>query len=196
MDKMTPEQRHRCMSAVRSRDTRPERLVRQFLWTRGFRYRLYRADLPGRPDIVFPGIKTVIFIHGCFWHGHHFNEIAHQGDTTSVPPQVDKALQRYSVKAREKESSCFRLPKTNPDFWLAKIRRNRQRDQEVADRLRQMGWNVITIWECELAKPQRQATLERLAATLEAFRSQPVAPSPYSFPPDDLPLTIAAEDPM
>ncbi len=164
MDKMTPEQRHRCMSAVRSRDTRPERLVRQFLWTRGFRYRLYRADLPGRPDIVFPGIKTVIFIHGCFWHGH--------------------------------DGSCFRLPKTNSVFWLAKIERNRQRDQEVAQKLRQMGWNVITIWECELAKPQRHATLERLAATLEAFRSQPVAPSPYSFPPDDLPLTIAAEDPL
>lgn len=164
MDKMTPEQRHRCMSAVRSRDTRPERLVRQFLWTRGFRYRLYRADLPGRPDIVFPGIKTVIFIHGCFWHGH--------------------------------DGRCFRLPKTNSVFWLAKIERNRQRDQEVAQKLRQMGWNVITIWECELAKPQRHATLERLAATLEAFRSQPVAPSPYSFPPDDLPLTIAAEDPL
>ncbi len=181
MDKMTPEQRHRCMSAVRSRDTRPERLVRQFLWTRGFRYRLYRADLPGRPDIVFPGIKTVIFIHGCFWHGHHYE----------AGPQIPE-----TGVSKERKTSCFRLPRTNPDFWLAKIERNRQRDQEVAGKLRQMGWNVITIWECELAKPQRQATLERLAATLAAFRSQPVAPSPYSFPPDDLPLTIAADDPL
>lgn len=58
------------MSHVRGKDTKPELLVRQFLFAQGFRYRLYRKDLPGKPDIVLPKYKTVIFINGCFWHGH------------------------------------------------------------------------------------------------------------------------------
>ena len=70
MDKMTKEQRHRCMAAIRGRDTRPEMLVRHFLFSRGFRYRLNDARLPGRPDLVLPRYRTVIFVNGCFWHGH------------------------------------------------------------------------------------------------------------------------------
>ena len=58
------------MSHVRGKDTKPEVMVRQFLFAQGFRYRLYRKDLPGKPDIVLPKYKTVIFINGCFWHGH------------------------------------------------------------------------------------------------------------------------------
>ncbi len=58
------------MSHVRGKDTKPEVMVRKFLFTQGFRYRLYRKDLPGKPDIVLPKYKTVIFINGCFWHGH------------------------------------------------------------------------------------------------------------------------------
>lgn len=69
-DVMTPQQRHACMSHIRSKNTKPEKMVRQALWHHGFRYRLHVKDLPGRPDIVLPKYKTVIFINGCFWHGH------------------------------------------------------------------------------------------------------------------------------
>ncbi len=69
-DTMTPEQRHRCMSRIRGRDTKPELLVRRFLWAHGHRYRLCVKSLPGRPDIVMRKWKTVIFVNGCFWHGH------------------------------------------------------------------------------------------------------------------------------
>ena len=70
MDKMTKEQRHRCMSAIKSKGTRPEILVRKYLFARGFRYRLNHPRLPGHPDIVLRKYRTVIFVNGCFWHGH------------------------------------------------------------------------------------------------------------------------------
>ena len=69
-DTMTPEQRSRCMAAVKGKDTRPEILVRRFLWKRGLRYRVNNRRLPGSPDIVLKKYKTVIFVDGCFWHGH------------------------------------------------------------------------------------------------------------------------------
>lgn len=69
-DVMTPLQRHNCMSHIRSKDTKPEQFVRQVLWHNGFRYRLHVIGLPGKPDIVLPKYRTVIFINGCFWHGH------------------------------------------------------------------------------------------------------------------------------
>lgn len=69
-DVMTPQQRHVCMSHIRSKNTKPEQLVRQALWHKGFRYRLHVKDLPGKPDIVLPKYKAAIFINGCFWHGH------------------------------------------------------------------------------------------------------------------------------
>lgn len=70
MDTRTPEQRRRIMQAVKQKDTAPELLVRSALYRDGYRYRLHAKDLPGRPDIVFPGRKKVLFIHGCFWHSH------------------------------------------------------------------------------------------------------------------------------
>ena len=73
-DRMTPEQRHRCMSRIRGRDTKPEMVVRRWLWRQGFRYRLYVKSLPGRPDIVLRKWRTVIFVNGCFWHGHDCNK--------------------------------------------------------------------------------------------------------------------------
>ena len=70
MDNRTPEQRRRIMQAVKSRNTKPELIVRRLLHSMGFRYRLHRRDLPGRPDIVFVSRRKAIFVHGCFWHGH------------------------------------------------------------------------------------------------------------------------------
>lgn len=69
-DVHSKETRSYNMSRIRSKDTKPEMLVRRFLHKNGFRYRLHVKDLPGKPDIVLPKYKTVIFIHGCFWHGH------------------------------------------------------------------------------------------------------------------------------
>ena len=70
MDKLTKEQRHRCMASIHGKDTKPELLVRKFLFSRGFRYRLNHPRLPGHPDIVMRKYRTVIFVNGCFWHGH------------------------------------------------------------------------------------------------------------------------------
>ena len=70
MDKLTKEQRHKNMSAIHSKNTKPEMLVRLFLFSRGFRYRLNHPRLPGKPDIVLRKYRTCIFINGCFWHGH------------------------------------------------------------------------------------------------------------------------------
>lgn len=135
MDKMTKEQRHRCMASIRGKGTKPELLVRKFLFARGFRYRLNHPRLPGHPDIVMRKYRTVIFVNGCFWHGH-------DGCPTFV------------------------LPKTNTDFWRAKIERNKARDVEEQRRLAAMGWHCITVWECQLKPALRQQTLESLAYTL------------------------------
>ncbi len=69
-DTMTPEQRSRCMAAVKGKDTKPEMIVRKYLFSRGLRFRVQVRKLPGNPDIVLPKFKTVIFVDGCFWHGH------------------------------------------------------------------------------------------------------------------------------
>lgn len=69
-DKLTKEQRHRCMASIRGRDTKPEIMVRKFLFSRGFRYQLNHPRLPGHPDIVLRKYRTAIFVNGCFWHGH------------------------------------------------------------------------------------------------------------------------------
>ena len=69
-DRLTPEQRHRCMSRIRSRDTRPEMIVRRWLWRQGYRYRVGVRGLPGTPDVVLHRLRTVVFVNGCFWHGH------------------------------------------------------------------------------------------------------------------------------
>ena len=67
---MTPEQRSRCMAAIKGKDTKPEMIVRKYLFSRGLRYRVHNRKLPGSPDIVLKKYKTVVFIDGCFWHGH------------------------------------------------------------------------------------------------------------------------------
>ena len=69
-DVLTPEQRRRCMAAIRGRNTKPEMIVRSLAHRMGYRFRLHRKDLPGRPDLVFSGRRKVIFVHGCFWHRH------------------------------------------------------------------------------------------------------------------------------
>ena len=136
------------MAAIKSKGTKPEKIVRQGLWKRGFRYRLNHKRLPGHPDLVLRKYRTCIFVNGCFWHGHHVNL------------QIDNAQCAIS------DSACCKIPKTNREFWIAKIRRNKARDKAEQRRLAQMGWHCITVWECELAPKHREDTLEALAFTL------------------------------
>ena len=130
-DNRTQEQRHRNMAAIHSASTKPELKLRRTLWRLGFRYRVNDKKLPGKPDIVLPKYKTVIFIHGCFWHGH-------------------KGCKFYTV------------PKTNTDFWTAKISRNQERDQEEWRQLEAKGWSVIIVWECQLKKAALEETIRRV----------------------------------
>ena len=123
MDRITPEDRSRLMSRVRSADTTPEMVVRRRLHAAGLRYRLHRRDLPGRPDLVLPRFKIAVFVHGCFWHGHL---------------GCDRGRRR---------------PKTRAEFWDRKLRENRDRDARVAAELQAMGWTVATVWECETKRP-------------------------------------------
>lgn len=142
-DTLSPDQRHRNMVAIRSASTKPELKLRHALWRLGFRYKVIDRSLPGSPDIVLPKYRSVIFVHGCFWHGH-------------------KGCKNYTV------------PKTNTDFWVAKVARNQERDQEVWRQLEAKGWSVIIVWECELKKSVLDETIDRIAEEIrqngEAFR--------------------------
>ncbi|MFK1667470.1 very short patch repair endonuclease [Bacteroides fragilis] len=123
MDVHSKETRSFNMSRIKGKNTKPEILVRKYLFSQGLRYRLYSKKLPGRPDIVLQKYHTVIFIHGCFWHGH-------EGC-------------RYFV-----------VPKTRTEWWLNKINTNRENDRKNCELLKEMKWNVITVWECSLKKKE------------------------------------------
>lgn len=142
-DRLTPTQRHRCMSHIHSRDTKPELLVRRWLWSHGYRYRLNVKGVPGRPDIVMRPYHTAIFVNGCFWHGHGV-----------ASPQVESGEFRVESQWKVESSKCCKIPQTNRDFWVNKIRRNQERDQQNYHILQENGWHVIVIWECQL-KPNR-----------------------------------------
>ena len=124
-DKMTPAQRHYCMSRIHGKGTKPELKVRQWLWRHGYRYRLNVKSVPGKPDIVMRRYRTAIFVNGCFWHGHH------------VQLAVDSG--QFAVE----DSECCRIPQTNQEFWVNKIKRNQERDQRNYQVLHDNGWQVI-----------------------------------------------------
>ncbi len=117
------------MQAVKSRDTKPEMIVRRMLHAEGYRYRLHVKCLPGCPDIVFPSRRKALFINGCFWHGHTC-------------------------------SRGSRVPKANRPYWEQKVARNRERDLDSLEKLRTLGWQVLTLWECEI-RSIKLASLKR-----------------------------------
>jgi DNA mismatch endonuclease (patch repair protein) len=168
MDKLSPEQRHKNMAAIRGKDTKPEMIVRKGLWRMGFRYRLNHKRLPGHPDLVLKKYRTCIFVNGCFWHGHN----------------VDITI--------FENTDCCKIPKTNREFWIEKIRRNKERDIEEQKRLAEMGWHCITVWECELKPKVREKTLESLAYTLNKIFLQDRTVFRYELPEEE-PM-MAAED--
>lgn len=133
-DNHSKEVRSMNMSHIRSKNSKPEELVRKYLFSKGFRYRKNVKMLPGCPDIVLPKYKTVIFVNGCFWHKH--------------------------------DCPRFVWPSSNEDYWRPKIMGNVERDKRNIAELQQLGWTVLTVWECELKKKAIDATLEQLEERL------------------------------
>lgn len=129
------------MRAVKRAHTRPEVVVRQALHALGLRFRLHRRDLPGSPDIVLPKFRTVVFVHGCFWHRH---------------PDC-----RYAT-----------TPKSRQEYWLPKFEANVERDARKEAQLRELGWRVLVMWECETK------SLEALEARLRLEFDLPLGESP------------------
>ena len=118
-DILTPEQRSYNMSRVRGRDSAIEKTLRSLLHGKGLRFRKNVKSLPGKPDIVLPKYKTVIFVHGCFWHQH-------EGCRKSGRPT------------------------SNKEFWNTKLDGNIERDKKNIHLLKEAGWKVIVVWECEM----------------------------------------------
>jgi DNA mismatch endonuclease (patch repair protein) len=125
------------MSLVRNRDTKPEMVVRRLVHSMGYRYRLHGKNLPGKPDLVFPGRRKVIFVHGCFWHRH-----------------PDPGCWRA------------RLPKSRPEFWIPKLEGNAARDARDIDALEADGWGVLVVWECQTTPRQLDELRRRIAEFL------------------------------
>lgn len=138
-DPLTPQQRHKCMASIRSKNTKPEVKLRKELFRLGYRYRINVKGLPGKPDIVLPKYRTCIFVNGCFWHGH-------------------KGCSRYVE------------PKTNVEFWRAKVATNQERDLCNYRDLEAKGWRIIVVWECELGKSDLVRTAYRIQEQLDLNR--------------------------
>jgi len=138
-DIVPAEVRSRMMSGIRGADTKPELLLRKGLHARGFRFRLHDRSLPGTPDIVLPRYQAVIFVHGCFWHGH--------------------------------DCHLFKWPSTRPEFWRAKINRNRTVDAHSFAALGKAGWRQAVVWECALKGKARLPLEEVLSACADWLRS-------------------------
>lgn len=140
MDTLTSAARSAQMSRIRGTNTQPEFVIRRLVHHVGYRYRLHLAALPGRPDLVFPSRRKVIFVHGCFWHQH---------------------------------SGCSdaTMPKSRVEFWANKLGRNVQRDHENRHALNVMGWEVLTVWECEITDPKLPRRLARFLDSTSKTRS-------------------------
>ena len=130
------EVRRRTMAAIRGKHTKPELAIRSLLHRLGYRFRLHKLGLPGRPDLVFPSRRKALFIHGCFWHGHANCRLAN-------------------------------VPKTRPEYWGPKLQANKKRDRRKQRQLRALGWETVTIWECQLRH------LHLVEAKLRAFLGPP-----------------------
>lgn len=118
VDPLTPQARSAQMARVKHSDTKPEMNARRAAHRLGYRFRLHRRDLPGTPDMVFPKLRKIIMVNGCFWHQHEGCRRA-------------------------------RLPKSRPEYWLPKLARNKERDEQVIHTLNALGWDVLTLWECQ-----------------------------------------------
>ena len=122
-DVLTPEQRRKNMQRIKANDTKIEVLLRKALWKKGYRYRKNFKELPGKPDIVLTKYRIAIFCDGEFFHGK---------DWEVLKPRLEKS--------------------NNSEFWIKKISRNLERDDEINKKLLFMGWTVIRFWGNEIKK--------------------------------------------
>jgi len=191
-DTMTPQQRHYCMSRIRSKGTTPEKRVRQWLWQHGYRYRLNVKGVPGKPDIVMRKYRTAIFVNGCFWHGHNV-ETCHGASLQTGYTHVDGSCHGASLHITN--SRCCKIPKTNREFWVNKIRRNRERDQQNYQILQENGWQVLVVWECQLKPELLENTMQQVEVALHDYylRTFSRKAKPYILVDEDN-LPMAAED--
>ena len=132
MDTLPPDRRSENMRHIRSKNTSPEMTVRRLVHAMGFRYRLHVRALPGCPDLVFPRLRKIVQVFGCYWHPHGLCRFSHQ-------------------------------PQSRLDYWLPKLEGNRRRDQQNFRRLRQQGWRILVLRECQICDR------EALATRLETF---------------------------
>ena len=202
-DKMTPEQRHRCMANIHSKGTKPELKVRKWLWAHGYRYRLNVKSVPGKPDIVMRPYRTAIFVNGCFWHGHF---VQLPVDSCQLPVDALRIDYVESSICEERSnpvtelsvgnSQCCKIPQSNREFWVKKIRRNQERDQENYRVLQENGWQVIVVWECQLTPKRLEHTMLEVELMLNEnllALHRPHKPVTYSIE-EETPLPMAAEE--
>ena len=142
-DMFDQKKRSEIMAKVHSSNTTPEIRVRKLLHSMGYRFRINRRDLPGNPDIVLPKYRTVIFVHGCFWHGC---------------PTCKHAKVR---------------PVANAEYWERKLDRTIERDKNNMAVLEQMGWRVLVVWECETRKKRQDKLMIKLADCMRIFSVNP-----------------------
>ena len=181
-DTMTSEQRHRCMSHIHSKGTKPELKVRRWLWSHGYRYRLNVKSVPGKPDIVLRTYRTAIFVNGCFWHGHGVAE---------SPVKSDVLRDKSDLI----NSACSKIPQTNREFWVNKIRRNQERDQRNYRVLQENGWQVIVVWECQLKPNKIERTMREVEVLLNSNLLSLYHHTPVPYPSEEgASLPMAAEE--
>ncbi len=133
MDVLTKEQRHRNMTNIRSKDTKPELKLRKLLWHEGVRYRKNLKTVPGKPDLVISRYMIAIFVDGEFWHGKAFNEGEYEGH-------------KYRCLKEQLEHG------NNSEFWMDKIQKNMERDRQVEAKLTKLGWTVLRFWSKDVLK--------------------------------------------
>ena len=189
-DTMTAEQRNKCMSHIRSKDTKPELKVRRWLWHHGYRYRLNVKSVPGKPDIVMRPYRTAIFVNGCFWHGHNV-----QFSTALIENSKLKSEKAANPGAALIENSaCCKIPQSNREFWVAKIKRNQERDQRNYRVLQENGWQVIVVWECQLTPHQIEHTMREVELLLNSNMLARYKHAPVPFTTGEEQLPAAAEN--
>lgn len=167
-------------------------VVRKWLWADGFRYRIHAKNLIGKPDIVFRKLKTVIFVNGCYWHGHLVNNLpftSHNLQSNSLTGSAVFDLQ---------DSKCCKIPHTNREFWVKKISRNMERDLQTYQTYIAAGWQVLVVWECQLRKnPQREQTLRALSLRLNSILLNSFAKQkPKTYKIEEEELGMVGEEPL